>query len=898
MRLVHARGVESEAEVPFAGLAELLRPALAGIDRIPARQAQALAGALALGPASTVDRFAIGAATLSLLSAFADDGPVALVIDDAQLLDRSSAEALLFALRRLIDDPIAVVLAVREGEPSLLDGADLRIVRVGGLTRGEAGALLTGVAPDAVDRVFRATGGNPLALLELAAGAEQLAAAPVDAPLPLSASIAAAFGRRLDRLPGRTQRALLLAAAGDSRDLAVLARAAAVAGVDLADLTPAEEAGLVSLAGGGVEFTHPLVRSAAYAEASAAARREAHAALAAAVPERDIDRRAWHLAAAAVGPDAAVSAALEQAGRNAERRSAYAVAAGAYERAARLAVSEDARGRLLCAAADAAWLGGDSASTASLLDEARAQTADPRVLARIDHLRGHLMLRRGPVYDGYRLLAEAAEGVAEIDPELAVVMLAESVLGAFYAGHTAAMAAAAGRAATIVAAADSPRALFFAEMAAAMARVAQGAGDEGAAHARRAVALLQDSDELRDDPRMLAWATLGPMYLREADLGRELIERASDRARAQGAAGTLPAILQNLARDQATTDRWWAAEANLDEAIRLATEMGQRSELAAALAGLAWLQARQGREEECRRNADEADRLCGELGMGTYGVWAIQALGDLELGLGRPAAAIAHHEAQAEALRDRGIADVDLSPAPELVDSYLRLGRADEAATVAAAYVAGAEAKGQPWALARAARCRGMLAPDGWRRCVRRGARPACAHPRRLRGGAHAPGVWRAPAPRGAARPQPRRAARGARGVRAPRLAAVGRAGPGRARGDGRDGAPPRPEHPRRPHSTGVSDRTSARERPDDARGRRGRVPEPEDDRVPPAQHLPQARHPHARGARRDDGAATGLTGVAGAVRTGERPPLVSQPSRRADATRLTPGMSRPAGVS
>jgi DNA-binding CsgD family transcriptional regulator len=252
-------------------------------------------------------------------------------------------------------------------------------------------------------------------------------------------------------------------------------------------------------------------------------------------------------------------------------------------------------------------------------------------------------------------------------------------------------------------------------MAAAMARVAQGAGDEGAAHARRAVAILQDSDELRDDPRMLAWATLGPMYLREADLGRELIERASDRARAQGAAGTLPAILQNLARDQATTDRWWAAEANLDEAIRLATEMGQRSELAAALAGLAWLQARQGREEECRRNADEADRLCGELGMGTYGVWAIQALGDLELGLGRPAAAVAHHEAQAEALRDRGIADVDLSPAPELVDAYLRLGRTGDAAVVAAAYVAAAEAKGQPWALARAARCRGMLAAeDTW----------------------------------------------------------------------------------------------------------------------------------------------------------------------------------------
>ncbi|HEX3330569.1 MAG TPA: LuxR C-terminal-related transcriptional regulator, partial [Gaiellales bacterium] len=167
-----------------------------------------------------------------------------------------------------------------------------------------------------------------------------------------------------------------------------------------------------------------------------------------------------------------------------------------------------------------------------------------------------------------------------------------------------------------------------------------------------------------------------------------------------------------LARDQATTDRWADAEANLDEAIRLADETGQRTEFAAALAGLAWLQAREGREAECRANAARAVELTIELGMGTYAVWAIQALGDLDLGLGRPADSIQHHEAQAATLRERGIADVDLSPAPELVDAYLRLGRADEARAAGEDYAAAAEAKGQPWALARAARCRGMLASD------------------------------------------------------------------------------------------------------------------------------------------------------------------------------------------
>jgi DNA-binding CsgD family transcriptional regulator len=256
----------------------------------------------------------------------------------------------------------------------------------------------------------------------------------------------------------------------------------------------------------------------------------------------------------------------------------------------------------------------------------------------------------------------------------------------------------------------SRRARFFSVMALGMALVADGQGEAGAKAAREAVEILEESDELRDDPALLVWGAIGPMWLREADVGRGLIERAFERVRAQMAVGILPFLLHHLARDQATTDQWPAAEASYDEAIRLARENGLRVELAASLAGLAWLQARQGREAACREHAAEASTLCSELGVGLYGVWAIQALGDLELGLGRPAAAIEHHEAQAGALRSRGIADVDLSPAPELVDAHLRLGRVEAATAIAAGFDAQASAKGQPWALARAARCRGLLA--------------------------------------------------------------------------------------------------------------------------------------------------------------------------------------------
>jgi len=715
MRVLRARGIESEAEIPFAGLAELLGPTLSALDRIPAPQATALAGALALGPARPQDRFAIGAATLSLLSASAEEKPVALLVDDAHWLDRASAEALLFAARRLLADRIALVLTVREGQPSVLDGSDLRVLTVAGLGRSDAAELLSqaDVPSDVVERLYRATAGNPLALLELAPEAARLGTAPSAEPVPISTSVATAFLRRFGRLPEPTRRVLVIVAASDAGDLAVLARAASGMGLDIADLGAAEEAGLITLDRSGVEFRHPLARAAMYANASGPERRGAHAALAGALPDRDIDRRAWHLAAASVGPDDQASGLLEQAGARARDRSAYPAAAAAFERGAGLASTDHTRGRLLFQAAEAAWLAGDANRTLALLDDASLRTADPAMSPRVDHLRGQVALRRGPVMDGYSLIIGAAAQITESEPELAVVMFAEAVHGCFYAGETAAMMSAARQAVELASGHCSRRSTFFATMAHGMALVADGQGEAGATAARAAVEILERSDELRDDPRLLVWATIGPMWLREAKAGRGLIDRAFDEARSQGAVGVLPFLLQALARDQATTDQWAAAEASYDEAIRLGRETGQQVELAASLAGLAWLEARQGREALCREHAVEAATLCEELGVGVYGVWVIQALGDLALGLGRPTAAIEHHEAQALALRRHGIADVDLSPAPELVEAYLRLGRDAAAAAVAADFISQAEAKRQPWALARAARCRGLLAAPG-----------------------------------------------------------------------------------------------------------------------------------------------------------------------------------------
>jgi len=709
MQLLRARGVESEAQIPFGSLLELIRPALMMLEKIPEPQAAALGGALALRPGTAHDRFAVGAATLSILAAYAEQGPVAVLVDDAQWLDGSSAQALLFAFRRLMADPIAVFIACREHEPSLLDGADLPTLPIGGLSSGEAASLVPGLPPEVARRLHQTTAGNPLALLELAPEASELALAPEGAPVLVSATIARAFLQRAGALDQATRQALVLSAASDSGDLPTLERAAARLGIDLSALAAAESARLVRLHAGVVEFRHPLARSAIYADAPASQRREAHRALAAALPDRDIDRRAWHLAAAAAGTDETASVALEQAGSRGRDRSAYATATAAFERAARLSADSERRARLLRESADTAWLAGFTDHAITVLSEARTLTSDPVTLVAIDELAVHIATRCGPVMRGHAILTAAA---GKADPERAVAMLAEAAIACLYAGNPLQMLSVAERAQAALPAHPSVRARFLAAMSAGMARILGGDAAAGAEILHQAVAIAEDSASLREDFQLIPWLALGPIFLRQTGAGRPLLEHALRTARARAAVGALPFVLNLIARDQASTDLWAAAAATYQEAIELARESGQQAELTFGLAGLAWLQARRGRRDECRACATEAVSLSHELGMGIHDIWAAAALGELELGLGNAALAAEHFEHQQQLLRDYGITDADLSPAADLTDVYTRLARGEEAQRAAAEYMAAASAKGQPWPLARALRCQGLVAAD------------------------------------------------------------------------------------------------------------------------------------------------------------------------------------------
>ncbi len=271
---------------------------------------------------------------------------------------------------------------------------------------------------------------------------------------------------------------------------------------------------------------------------------------------------------------------------------------------------------MLCAAADDAWLAGLAEHAAALLDQARRHTTSPALGVRIEQLRGHIAARRGPIGEAQRILLAAAEQAAPIDPARGAVILAEAVNASFYAGDAATMRLAADRAAALSQDVPAGRPAFFALSAQGMALIFSGEGGRGAAAIRAAVAVLEHSDELRDDPRLLALAAMGPLWLREAAVGPTLADQALVVARRASAVGVLPFLLAHVATDQAARDRWAEAQAGFHEAIGLARETGQHTDLAYSLARLAHLEARQGRAEQSRLHAVEALGLSREMGLG------------------------------------------------------------------------------------------------------------------------------------------------------------------------------------------------------------------------------------------------------------------------------------------
>jgi len=438
MQVARVAGAEAEMDMGFAGLHQLLVPFLGGLEGLPGPQRQALGSAFGLVAGPPPDRFLVGMAALTVLTDAAAARPVLCLIDDAQWLNPVSIEVLGFVARRLYADRVGMVFAAREAEERAVVLAGLPELMVGGLAEEAAQELLARSAGAQVDqqvggRIAADTAGNPLALVELAAeltAAELSGAEPLDWPLRFGGRLEELYRSRVRALPAGAQKLLLLAAADPTGEPALIWNAARNRGIDPG---AGEAAGVERLVSWEprVRFRHPLIRSAAYYAALATARRGAHQALAAvADPEVDPDRRAWHLAEAAAGPDEQVAAELERSADRARGRGGWGSSAAFLERAAALTPDEDHRARRMLAAAENRLTAGEAPAARALLGQAAPRLADGLARARARRLEGLSLYAAGQMPEATSVLLDAAatlerrgcHGRAEMVPAAGVVL--------------------------------------------------------------------------------------------------------------------------------------------------------------------------------------------------------------------------------------------------------------------------------------------------------------------------------------------------------------------------------------------------------------------------------------------------------------------------------------------
>ena len=443
-RVVQIAGVEAEMELPFAGVHQLCAPMFARLDALPQPQQDALSVALGRSSGGTPDRFLVALAVLSLLSAVAEEQPLLCLVDDAQWLDYASDQILGFVARRLLAESVAVVFTVREpaDRPEFEDLPELQLE---GLAEEEARALLASAVPGLLDarvsdRIIAEARGNPLALLELHRGVSAAELAGGFQLLPagdLAGHIEDHYLRRVGELPRASQQLMLLAAADPVGDATLLWRAADALKIEASALVPARDAQLLEI-GARVRFRHPLVRSAVYQAASPGDRQGVHAALAKVTdPDADADRRAWHRALAASGPDEDVAAELESSAGRAQARGGLAAAAAFLQQAVTLTRDPKRRTERALVAADHGLQAGAFDAARGMMAAAEIGPLDQLQQARLDLLRAEASYSESRGSAAPALLLRAAKALDSLDPGLARETYLDAWSSALFAGGLA-----------------------------------------------------------------------------------------------------------------------------------------------------------------------------------------------------------------------------------------------------------------------------------------------------------------------------------------------------------------------------------------------------------------------------------------------------------------------------
>lgn len=716
-----ATGVEAEADLPFAALAEVAAPLSRLLDQLAPPQRAALGAALAIaeGPPAQPDRLATCTGFLALLRLAAADQPVLVVLDDAQWLDGPSAECLGYAARRVGADAVAFIVAARETTPvPAFSGAPIQELRLAPLDPEPAASLLAehagGVAASTRAALLEAARGNPLALVELPGSLtdEQRRGVAAFDPAPRSGTpLWAAFERQLVAAGDAASAAALVTAA--SVDRAAVPIAAACADLGLGDdaLEAAEAARLIRVSPQRITLSHPLLRGVVIDHAGPREQRRAHAALAAHTPP---DVRAWHLASAAVGASAEAADALDAAGLRAAGRGAHVVAGAAYSRAAELTPDPlQALGRRLIAAAQLGF-GGAYAQASDTLEPV-TQAEDEHLAGAARHLRAVIGLVGGvgPVLGHHAVLEAEAARVAGHDPAGAASALADAAMVAIVGGDCRAALSSAQAAVALLT--DELPALPRAQ-ALAMLGLTLGLTGEAAA-ARPVLAdvgpLLADIDPVSPMAGTISFGLHGRNLMGDtAELRAEILRLAAP-VRESGAHGLLPHYLVVAADTALRLGDWETAASEAHEAVSIADLHGQHGPLVAALAVRARLGAACGDADGALDDLERVETLARPAGYVSASMQAEAARGFLELTQGRVADAILTLEEVGRRAADAGIKDpISNVWIPDLVEAYVAAGQLDRAVELAGEYDDAATHAGTDLALALAARCRGLVDDD------------------------------------------------------------------------------------------------------------------------------------------------------------------------------------------